>query len=71
MNADEWNAKYPPGTHVKYTPVLGEEMGAVTSRTRSEAWTLGHGDAVVAIEGRAGGVLLEALTVLEPVQEAV
>lgn len=69
MKAEQWNASYPPGTHVAYTPVIGETDGAMTTRTRSEAWELGHGDSVVKIEGRLGGVLLDCLTVLSNVQE--
>jgi hypothetical protein len=32
--------------------------------TTSEAWTLGHGEAVVSISGQSGGVALWALEVV-------
>lgn len=35
------------------------------TRTRSEAWELGHGQAVVMVEGKAGGWMLERVTMLE------
>jgi hypothetical protein len=60
MTAEQWNEKYPVGTKVFYHPIIDEPEGRET-KTRSEAWTLGHGAAVVKIEGLAGGVLLEAL----------
>lgn len=63
MTAKEWNGKYPVGTPVFYHPIIGEPSGR-KSKTRSEAWTLGHGAAIVKIEGQAGGVLLEALEVM-------
>lgn len=66
MTADEWNAKHPIGTPVRFWPVIHPKEGTpVDTVTRSEAWTLGHGAAVVKIAGKAGGVLLEALDVLD------
>lgn len=62
MTADEWNAKYPNGTRVRYRSAGSEP---VDTSTRSYAWALGHGEAVVAIHGRAGGVGLDFLEVIE------
>lgn len=61
LTADEFNAKYPVGTPVRYYPLLDERrnpmgMPPVESVTRTPAWNLGHGDPVVSIEGRTGGV---------------
>lgn len=56
--AEAWNAKNPVGTLVNY--YTGLEV--VPTKTRSEAWELGHGEAVVLIEGKSGGVALWALT---------
>lgn len=63
ITAAEWNQRYPVGTAVRYHPII-DEKDFITSRTRSEAWELGHGAAVVKIEGRAGGVALEAIDVV-------
>jgi hypothetical protein len=55
--AEIWNNTVPVGTPVRYWPVMqaGEPL---TTKTRSEAWTLGSGTAVVKVEGIAGGVAL-------------
>lgn len=63
---DTWNQTHPVGTPVLYWPGARTGPGTV-SRTRSEAWTLGHGAAVVAVEGYAGGI---ALTHVIPLDEA-
>lgn len=52
MKADEFNKSFPVGSDVIYTDDFGKEH---KTKTRSEAWTLGHGDAVVCIEGKSGG----------------
>lgn len=52
MTAEEWNAKYEPGIRV----LVKEDDGSLLqSRTRSFAWTLGSGQPVVLLDGRAGG----------------
>ena len=63
MRADEWNEKYPVGTRVKYYPTKGSDWFRETF-TRSTAWELGHGAAVVKISGQAGGVSLDHLEVV-------
>ncbi len=75
MTADEWNAKHPPGTPVIYYPIMkggqpfivkGEKSTTpVETETRSEAWQLGGGIAVVSLVGKTGGVRLEHLEVRE------
>lgn len=69
ITAAEWNERHRIGTRVRFTPVRGQPK-TEDSRTRSEAWDLGGGDAVVSIEGRTGGVALHHLEVLpeEPEQ---
>ena len=64
VDIQEWNADYPEGTLVKFFPVTGQPEFEV-SRTRSVAWLLGHGDAVVLIEGRSGGVALSNIEIVE------
>lgn len=53
--AEKWNAKNPAGTDVEVTDDLGEVTG---TQTRSEAWVLPSGHAVVQIKGKSGCVLL-------------
>jgi hypothetical protein len=52
-----------PGTHVLAWPGSRDSAPLVT-RTRSEVWTLGSGDRVVMVEGRAGGIALTHIDVL-------
>lgn len=52
MNAQEFNQSFPVGSDVIYTDDFGKEH---RTKTRSEAWALGHGDVVVSIEGKSGG----------------
>jgi len=50
----------PIGTRCRYYPVLpANEDEFEETVIRSEPWLLGHGAAVVKIEGRAGGVLIK------------
>lgn len=58
--AAEWNARYPVGTHVAYYPVAERPDFQLTS-TRSEAWELGNGEAVVSVTGKPGGVSIRHL----------
>ena len=63
--ADSWNAAHPVGTMVRYWPIYPpiESGPPLDTRTRSEAWTLGDGSVVVAIEGKTGGVHLSHVEV--------
>lgn len=56
MTAEEWNARYPVGTPVRYWSGVMEGPG-VESVTRSEAWYC-SGAPVVAVKGKAGGISL-------------
>lgn len=58
MSAAEFNAKFPVGTEFDYYSVRGgrEVCEPFQTKTRSEAWTLGHGAVVVACDGKAGGL---------------
>ncbi|MFF5261288.1 hypothetical protein ACFY4C_20290 [Actinomadura viridis] len=70
MNAAEFNARYPVGTPVVAYPGVHPESAPnvvksapdvvkrLTTRTRSVAWTLGHGEPVVMVDGYAGGIAL-------------
>jgi hypothetical protein len=58
-----WNLCCPPGTPVALT----NDDGALEDTiTRSKAWCLGDGTPVVAVEGRAGGYLLERVIPTPP-----
>ncbi|MFF2009137.1 hypothetical protein ACFVWY_08700 [Streptomyces sp. NPDC058195] len=57
MTADEWNERYPVGTPVIAYPGTRDDEPLDTV-TRSRAWTLGHGAAVVSVEGESGGIHL-------------
>jgi hypothetical protein len=77
ISADEWNAKHPIGTRVRYwslRPTVSGDAPPIETKTRSTAWALGSGDAVVSVDGVAGGVALTHVDVLDepapPVAEA-
>ena len=63
MNAEQWNRLYPVGTDV-FIDDAGEQYH---TRTCSEAWTLGSGDPVVALEGYSC-YYLAGVTPVEPVK---
>ena len=65
MNTETWNKLYPVGTDVFVTEDNGEQCH---SRTRSEAWTLGSGQAVVKLEGYSGGYDLARVQPVEPIK---
>ncbi len=57
-----WNRLNPVGSACELTL---DDGSTLTTKTRSEAWNLGHGQAVVSVEGRTGGQMLERLKMLE------
>ena|SRR5690348_4088748 len=61
--AAAWNRLVPIGTKVRYWSIALEDPSLLTE-TRSEAWILGHGQPVVKIEGRSGGVAIDHLQVV-------
>lgn len=63
MSAYRFNAENPIGTPVRYFPIKGCSDSIVT-KTRSEAWELGHGEVVVKVDGRSGGVCVSHLEIL-------
>jgi hypothetical protein len=50
-----WNEQYPPGTPVKLVKDFGD---IVLTKTRSEAWVISSGNAMVYVDGIAGGYKL-------------
>lgn len=63
MTADEFNERHPVGTKVAAFPITRDEEPLLT-RTRSKAWTLGHGAPVVMVEGYSGGICLTHVDVI-------
>ncbi|GAB3175103.1 hypothetical protein GCM10027059_48340 [Myceligenerans halotolerans] len=61
MNAEEFNRRYPVGTTVRFWPGLRVGPGQVAA-TRTPAWTLPSGHAVVAVDGYPGGIALTHVT---------
>jgi hypothetical protein len=70
MTAPRFNYLYKVGTRVVAYPGVRPEDPVKSACTRLEtvtrtpAWTLGHGDAVVSVEGYAGGIALTHIDVL-------
>lgn len=62
---EAWNAANPIGTPVVFWPAFKDEPGR-ESVTRSAAWLMPSGSAVVLVEGYAGGI---ALTHVNPLRE--
>ncbi|MDF0377658.1 hypothetical protein [Methylophilus sp. YYY-1] len=63
ITADQFNAQVPVGTRVKFHPIIGRPDYIYTT-TRSEAWDM-CGAVIVKVEGRAGGVDVEAIEMIE------
>lgn len=59
MTAEQFNARYGVGTPAIYRTT--HDAQPLSTKTRSKAWELGHGESVVMIEGKSGGVALWAL----------
>lgn len=55
--AHTWNTLYPVGTRVLYWKLTLSDKGR-RSATRSQAWVMPSGSAVVQVEGEAGAIAL-------------
>lgn len=62
--ADEWNARHPVGTEVRYWSFVRSGDGVV-SRTRSNARMMGGHTAVLWVEGHHGCIALSHVEALE------
>lgn len=67
-SAKDFNRRFPVGSRFRYFPVVGIPDGEVVV-TRSEAWHLQNGKAVVRVEGKIGGVSVYRLEPLEVAHE--
>lgn len=72
MTPEEFNAAHPVGTPVIAYPGVRPEHPAynphtdpLVTRTRTPAWALGHGAAVVSVDGYAGGIALTHVDVID------
>lgn len=54
---------FPIGRKVRYFPISGEPDFEETA-IRSRPWALGHGEIVIALEGRRGGCSILHLEVI-------
>ena len=63
---ESFNSQYPVGTKVRYRSLLDQpsQYDIKESVTRSEAWAMPCGEAVVMIQGKAGGISLKHVEVL-------
>lgn len=64
-----FNKQHPPGTPVHFWPGI-RLVEPLKSRTRGEAWALPSGEAVVRVEGRAGGIALSHIEVIAVAAES-
>lgn len=60
--AEKFNARWEVGEAFVYRPIAGSNDGARVTRTRSAAWCLGSGTAVVLVRGVTGCVAIDHLT---------
>lgn len=60
---DQWNAKHSIGTPVIRYKLIKPLREPRETKTRSVAWLMGGHSAMVMVEGIAGGVLVESVTV--------
>lgn len=62
MTIEQFAERAPIGTPCTYYPVKPFRVEeALHTRIRSEPWALGHGQIMVKVEGKAGGVAIEHL----------
>lgn len=60
VTIEQATQQFPVGAKVRFFPIMGEATFE-EAEVRSEPWQLGHGQVVVKITGRAGGVCIEHL----------
>ncbi len=64
ISASDFNRRFPVGSRFRYYPVVGVPDSEEVV-TRSEAWHLFSGKAVVRVVGKIGGVSIYRLEPLE------
>jgi len=63
MNIEETKKKFPIGQKVKYFPVKCIDRFS-EHEIRSEPWALGHGDIVIKVTGKTGGLSIDHLVLI-------
>jgi hypothetical protein len=63
MSIEQVNKKFPVGTKVKYYPIMGFDKFS-EHEINSEPWELGHGDIVIKVTDKSGGVCVDHLEVI-------
>lgn len=63
IKLDRADQRTPVGTRVL---VVRDNGDVLLTRTRSDAWTLGHGQVVVSVHGISGGYAIERVHVVPP-----
>lgn len=61
MNIEQANNTFPIGTKVKYYPLVSNKENFTEHEVQSEPWELGHGDIVMKVSDKSGGVCIEHL----------
>ena len=65
MTPEQFNSIYSVGDKFKYYSISGSPVFQEVE-SRSEAWELGHGEVVVKVTGRSGGVSIGHLVEIQP-----
>lgn len=55
--------RFPIGQRVRFYPIAGD-LNSITTAIRSAPWRLGHGEIVLKVAGRTGGVLISHLELI-------
>jgi len=63
MNIETIKQKFPIGQKVKYYSIKGFDS-FTEHEIRSEPWALGHGDIVIKVTGKTGGLCVEHLELI-------
>lgn len=64
MTIEQITKKMPVGAKVKYFPLLINKSVFTEHEVRSEPWTLGHGEIVIKVSNKSGGVSIDHLELI-------
>lgn len=63
MSIESVKEKFPVGQKVKYYPIIGSAVFS-EHEIKTEPWELGHGDVVIGVTGKSGGVCIDHLELI-------